>query len=153
MDTSCCYLLFSTLQNTLCSICLLSRLAQVSVSVQWLLGSHSDQKRLKGGKERPKPSHSHSALPVGFDWSLHFKWEQIPLEQKMTRTDPTKPIRSACCVLQGSSSSWGRGLGDSLERISSLGPSRVSSLGANSESSDLPVRTERTVTMGTVVRP
>lgn len=32
--------------------------------------------------------------PLGFDWSLHFKWEQIPLEQKIARTDPTKPIRS-----------------------------------------------------------
>lgn len=32
--------------------------------------------------------------PLGFDWSLHFKWEQIPFEQKVTRTDPTKPIRS-----------------------------------------------------------
>lgn len=32
--------------------------------------------------------------PIGFDWSLHFKWEQIPLEQKIARTDPTKPIRS-----------------------------------------------------------
>lgn len=29
----------------------------------------------------------------GFDWSLHFKWEQIPIEQKMSRTDPTQSIR------------------------------------------------------------
>uniref|UniRef100_A0A3P9K590 Polypeptide N-acetylgalactosaminyltransferase n=1 Tax=Oryzias latipes TaxID=8090 RepID=A0A3P9K590_ORYLA len=28
----------------------------------------------------------------GFDWSLHFKWEQIPIEQKMARSDPTLPI-------------------------------------------------------------
>uniref|UniRef100_A0A3Q3XBL4 Polypeptide N-acetylgalactosaminyltransferase n=1 Tax=Mola mola TaxID=94237 RepID=A0A3Q3XBL4_MOLML len=28
----------------------------------------------------------------GFDWSLHFKWEQIPIEQKMARSDPTQPI-------------------------------------------------------------
>ncbi|MEQ2157969.1 Polypeptide N-acetylgalactosaminyltransferase 16 [Goodea atripinnis] len=29
-----------------------------------------------------------------FDWSLHFKWEQIPIEQKMARSDPTQPIRT-----------------------------------------------------------
>lgn len=29
----------------------------------------------------------------GFDWSLHFKWEQIPIEQKMARSDPTQAIR------------------------------------------------------------
>lgn len=33
------------------------------------------------------------SLTPGFDWSLHFKWEQIPIEQKMARTDPTQPIR------------------------------------------------------------
>ncbi|KAF3845408.1 hypothetical protein F7725_008571, partial [Dissostichus mawsoni] len=29
-----------------------------------------------------------------FDWSLHFKWEQIPIEQKMARSDPTQAIRT-----------------------------------------------------------
>ncbi|XP_068088890.1 polypeptide N-acetylgalactosaminyltransferase 14 isoform X1 [Hyperolius riggenbachi] len=30
----------------------------------------------------------------GFDWSLHFKWEQLSTEQKAKRSDPTEPIKT-----------------------------------------------------------
>ncbi|XP_073527914.1 polypeptide N-acetylgalactosaminyltransferase 14 isoform X2 [Phyllobates terribilis] len=30
----------------------------------------------------------------GFDWSLHFKWEQLTTEQKAKRLDPTEPIKT-----------------------------------------------------------
>lgn len=53
--------------------------------------------------------------PVGFDWSLHFKWEQIPLEQKIIRTDPTKPIRSGLLGALGKAlPSLGQGPGRQL---------------------------------------
>lgn len=41
----------------------------------------------------PAGSAALTFLSSGFDWSLHFKWEQIPIEQKMARSDPTQPIR------------------------------------------------------------
>lgn len=34
-----------------------------------------------------------STLVLGFDWSLHFKWEQLSPEQKAKRLDPTEPIK------------------------------------------------------------
>ncbi|XP_053300767.1 polypeptide N-acetylgalactosaminyltransferase 14 [Pleuronectes platessa] len=30
----------------------------------------------------------------GFDWSLHFKWEQLSPEQRARRLDPTQPIKT-----------------------------------------------------------
>nr|XP_020023196.1 polypeptide N-acetylgalactosaminyltransferase 14 isoform X3 [Castor canadensis]XP_020023197.1 polypeptide N-acetylgalactosaminyltransferase 14 isoform X3 [Castor canadensis] len=37
---------------------------------------------------------SASELRGGFDWSLHFRWEQLSPEQKAQRHDPTEPIRT-----------------------------------------------------------
>ncbi|XP_067337815.1 polypeptide N-acetylgalactosaminyltransferase 14 isoform X2 [Channa argus] len=33
-------------------------------------------------------------LRGGFDWSLHFKWEQLSSEQRANRLDPTQPIKT-----------------------------------------------------------
>ncbi|XP_049640146.1 polypeptide N-acetylgalactosaminyltransferase 14 [Suncus etruscus] len=37
---------------------------------------------------------SASELRGGFDWSLHFQWEQLSPEQKARRLNPTEPIRT-----------------------------------------------------------
>lgn len=66
-----------------------------------LWAGHGSRETLRSGRVRaavtsglcPEPIFT-PLCPLGFDWSLHFKWEQIPLEQKIARTDPTKPIRS-----------------------------------------------------------
>lgn len=44
-----------------------------------------------GPPERPgQPS---GCCVLGFDWSLHFQWEQLSPEQKAQRLDPSEPIR------------------------------------------------------------
>ncbi|XP_026146052.1 polypeptide N-acetylgalactosaminyltransferase 14-like [Carassius auratus] len=35
-----------------------------------------------------------SDLRGGFDWSLHFKWEQLSAEKRSQRADPTEPIKT-----------------------------------------------------------
>uniref|UniRef100_A0A8C1HWS6 polypeptide N-acetylgalactosaminyltransferase n=1 Tax=Cyprinus carpio carpio TaxID=630221 RepID=A0A8C1HWS6_CYPCA len=35
-----------------------------------------------------------SDLQGGFDWSLHFKWEQLSAEKRAMRADPTEPIKT-----------------------------------------------------------
>ncbi|KAB5517267.1 hypothetical protein PHYPO_G00187700 [Pangasianodon hypophthalmus] len=35
-----------------------------------------------------------SNLQGGFDWSLHFKWEQLSAEKRAKRVDPTEPIKT-----------------------------------------------------------
>ncbi|KAK1333177.1 hypothetical protein QTO34_006714 [Cnephaeus nilssonii] len=37
---------------------------------------------------------SATELRGGFDWSLHFQWEQLSPEQKAQRLDPSEPIRT-----------------------------------------------------------
>ncbi|XP_015991559.1 polypeptide N-acetylgalactosaminyltransferase 14 isoform X2 [Rousettus aegyptiacus] len=37
---------------------------------------------------------SATELRGGFDWSLHFQWEQLSSDQKARRLDPTEPIRT-----------------------------------------------------------
>lgn len=36
---------------------------------------------------------SPSISAAGFDWSLHFKWEQLSAEKQAKRADPTEPIK------------------------------------------------------------
>ncbi|MCJ8750063.1 hypothetical protein PDJAM_G00195080 [Pangasius djambal] len=54
-----------------------------------------------------------SNLQGGFDWSLHFKWEQLSAEKRAKRVDPTEPIKTP--VLPGGlfviSKSWFNHLG------------------------------------------
>lgn len=40
-----------------------------------------------------RPDQPSGCCVLGFDWSLHFQWEQLSPEQKAQRLDPSEPIR------------------------------------------------------------
>ncbi|KAI2654710.1 Polypeptide N-acetylgalactosaminyltransferase 16 [Labeo rohita] len=71
-----------------------------SASILTFLDSHCEVNAdwLQPMIQRVKEDHTRVVSPIidviSFDWSLHFKWEQIPIEQKMARNDPTQPIRT-----------------------------------------------------------
>ncbi|TRZ04359.1 hypothetical protein DNTS_015171 [Danionella cerebrum] len=71
-----------------------------SASILTFLDSHCEVNTdwLQPMIQRVKEDHTRVVSPIidviSFDWSLHFKWEQIPIEQKMARNDPTQPIRT-----------------------------------------------------------
>jgi len=54
---------------------------------------------LKGGVSAPMTTALMWSDILGFDWSLHFKWDTLTTQMKATRSSPIEPIKLVHFVL------------------------------------------------------